>query len=88
MFLLEIVASSYIMMWVERLSYIFLWERNLSAVSVKIPSDFAVCVPMLVRMDVHSLSMQFIRAMGLSIVGGVMGVGFVGFVDEFGGAGA
>ncbi len=65
MFLLEIVASSYIMMCVERLSYIFLWERNPSDVSLKMPSASAVWVPMLVRMDVHSLSMQFMNAMGL-----------------------
>jgi hypothetical protein len=34
-------------------------------VSLKIPSDSVVWVLMLVRIDVHSLSMQFIRAMGL-----------------------
>ena len=58
-------ASSYIMICVERLSYIFLRDRNPSAVSLKMPLDSVVWVPMLVRMDVHSLSMQFIRAMGL-----------------------
>jgi hypothetical protein len=62
---LEIFASSYIMMCVERLSYIFLWERNPSALLLKMPSNSVVCVQMLVRMDVHSLSMQFVRAMGL-----------------------
>jgi hypothetical protein len=53
------------MICVERLSYIFLWERNPSAVSLKTPSDSDVWVPMLVRMDVQSLRMQFFRAMGL-----------------------
>ena len=65
MFLFESFASSYIMMCIERLSYMFLVEQNPFAVSLKTPSDFAVCVPMLVRMDAHSLSMQFIRAMGM-----------------------
>ena len=65
MFCFEIVESSYIMMCVERLSYIFLWERNPSAVLLKMHLDSVVCVPMLVRIDVHSLSMQFIRAMSL-----------------------
>ena len=58
-------ASSYIIMCVERLSSIFLWERNPSAVSLKMTLDSTVWVPMLVRVDVHSLSMQFIRDMGL-----------------------
>ena len=63
--LLEIFASSYIMLCVERLSYMFMWERNPSAVSLNMHSDSAVWVPMLVRMDVHNSRMQFIRAMGL-----------------------
>ena len=58
-------ASSYIMMCVERLSYMFLWDRSPSVVSLKMLSDSAVGVPMLVRMDAHNLSMQFITAMGL-----------------------
>ena len=53
------------MMCVERLSNIFMWERNPSAVSLKMPLDSVVWVALLVRMNVHSLSMQFIRAMGL-----------------------
>ena len=65
MFRFAIFASSHIMICVERLLYLFLWERNPSAVSLKTPSDTAVWVPMLVRMDVHILSMQLIRAMGL-----------------------
>ena len=64
-FRFEIFASSYIMMWVERMSYMFLWERNPSAVSLKTPLDSVVWVPMLVRTDVHSLKMQFIKAIGL-----------------------
>ena len=64
---LEIFASSYgyIRICVERLSCIFVWERNPSTVSLKMPSDSAGWVSMLAKMDVHSLSMQFIRAMGL-----------------------
>jgi len=65
MFHFDIVASSYIMTCVDRLSYIFLWERNPSAVSLKMPPESDVWVPMLVKMDVHSFSLQFIRAMGL-----------------------
>ncbi len=66
---LDSLASSYIVMCVDKLSYMLRWERNQSAVSLKIPSDSAVCVPIVVRMDVQILSMQFIRAMGLQIVG-------------------
>ncbi len=55
MFRFEILASSYIVMCVERLSCMFLWDRNPLAVSLKIPLDSAVWVPMFVR----------IRAMGL-----------------------
>ena len=50
----ENFASSYIMMCVVRLSYIFMWERNPSIVSLKMPSDSIVWVPMLVWMDVHT----------------------------------
>ena len=53
------------MMWVERLSYMILSVRNQSAVSLKTTPDTVVWVPILVRMDVHSLNMQLIRAMGL-----------------------
>ncbi len=60
MFRLEIVVSSYIIMCIE---------RNPSAVSLKMPSDSVVRVPMLLRIDVHILSMQFIRAMGLYMEG-------------------
>ena len=40
-------------------------DRNQSAVSLNTPPDSVVWVPMLVRMAVHSLSMQFHSAMGL-----------------------
>jgi hypothetical protein len=33
-------------------------------VTLKIPPDSALWVPMMVRIDVQSLRMQFIRAMG------------------------
>ena len=41
--------------------------RNPSAVNT--PSDSAVCVPIVVRMEVHILNMQFSKAMGLYFVG-------------------
>ncbi len=65
MLFFKILASSYLIMCVERLSYMFLCDRNPSAVSLKTPPDSAVRVPMLVRTNVHNLSMQFISAMGL-----------------------
>ena len=66
---LDIVASSYIIMWVERPSYMFLRERKPSKVSMKKPSASLVSVPILVRMDVYSFSMQFITAIGLQLDG-------------------
>jgi hypothetical protein len=42
----------------------FLWVLNPTAVSLKIPSDAAVWMPMMVRIDVQILKIQFIRAMG------------------------
>ncbi len=47
----------------------FMCDRNPFTVSLKTPSDSAVRVPMLVRMDVQSFSMHFISAMGLLFVG-------------------
>jgi len=64
MFCLDSFASSNIVICVERLSYIFLWDQNPSVVSLKFPSDFAVWFPIVMRIDVHILSMQFVRAMG------------------------
>ena len=63
------LASSYIIIWVDRLSYMFLWERKPSAVSLTMPSASLVWAPMLVRMKVHSLSIQFIMAIGLLLDG-------------------
>ncbi len=57
--------SSYIVICVDRLSYMLRRGRNPSAVSLKTPSDSAVSVPRIIRMDVHIFSMQFVRAMGL-----------------------
>jgi hypothetical protein len=59
------LASSYIMICVERLSYIFLCRLNLSAVSLRMPYASAHGEPMFVRMEVHSLSMPFISGIGL-----------------------
>ncbi len=52
MFLLDGLASSYIVMCVDMLSYMFLLVLNPSAMSLKIPSDSAVWVSMMVRIDV------------------------------------
>ena len=57
-------AFSYIVMCVEILSYMFRWGQNPSAVSLKTPSDSVFWVPIVMRIDVHILSMQFMRAMG------------------------
>ena len=65
MFALCIFASSYIIIWVERLSYMFLWERKPSSMSLKMSSASVVYAPMQVRMDVRSFNMQFISAIGL-----------------------
>ncbi len=62
MFLLDSLASSYIVMCVDMLSYMLRWDRKPSAVVLKIPCDSVVWVPMMVRMDVQILSMQFVRA--------------------------
>ena len=69
MFRLEIFASSYIMMCVERLSYMFLCDRNPSAVSLKTLLAFAVRVPMLVSMDLHICRLQYLKAIWLLVVG-------------------
>ncbi len=61
----DILASSYIMMCVERLSYIFLCRLNPSVVSLRMPCASAHGEPMFVMMDVHSLSMPFISAIDL-----------------------
>ena len=60
----DILASSYIMMCVERLSYIFLCLLKPSAVSLRMPCASAQGEPMFVRIEVQSLSMPFISAIG------------------------
>jgi len=62
---LDILASSYIMMCVERLSYIFLCLLNPSVVALRIPCGSGHVQPMFVRIEVRSLSMPFISAIGL-----------------------
>ena len=52
------------MMCVDMLSYMSLWDLKPSAVSINIPPDSAIWVPMMVRIDVQSLKMQIIKAMG------------------------
>ncbi len=64
MFCWDSLASLYIVMCVDRLSYMLRRGRNPSAVSLKTPSDSAVSVPKIVRMEVQSLRMQFTSAMG------------------------
>ena len=51
-------------MCVDMLSYIFLCRLNPSVVSLNIPCASAHGEPMLVRIEVHSLSMPFMRAIG------------------------
>ncbi len=63
-FCLYIFASSYMVMCVDMLSYMFLCDLKPSTISLNIPPDSVVWVPMMVRIDVQSLRMQFIRAMG------------------------
>ena len=60
----DILASSYIMMCVEMLSYIFLCRLKPSAVSLRMPCASAQGKPMFVRIEVQSLSMPFIIAIG------------------------
>ena len=60
----DILASSYIVMCVERLSYILICRLNPSAVSLRIPCASVQGEPMFVRIEVHSLSMPFIIAIG------------------------
>ena len=50
----DILASSYIMMYVDKLSYIFLCRLNPFAVSLNIPCASVHGEPMFVRMEVHS----------------------------------
>ncbi len=61
----DTLASSYIMICVERLSYIFLCRLNPSAVSLRMPCASAHGEPMFVRIEAHILSMPFISAIGL-----------------------
>jgi len=65
MFFFYILASSYIIMYVERPSYIFPCRLNPSIVSLNIHCAFAHGEAMFVRIDVHSLSMPFKRAIGI-----------------------
>ena len=51
-------------MCVDMLSYMFLWDLKPSVVSMNLPPESADWVPMMVRVDVQSFRMQFIRAMG------------------------
>ena len=61
----DIFAFSYIMMCVDRVSYIFLCRLNPHAVSLGILCASAHGEPMFVRMEVYSLSVPFMRAIGL-----------------------
>ena len=64
LFFNDILASSYIIMCVDKLSYIFLFRLNPSAVSLHIPCASVHGEPMFDRMEVHSLSMTFMSAIG------------------------
>ena len=60
----DILASSYTMMCVDKLSYISFCRLNLFAASLNIPCASAHGEPMFARMEVHSLSMPFMSAIG------------------------
>jgi len=61
----DILVPSYIIMCVNKMLYIFLCRRNPSAVSLSIPCAYAQGdEPMFVRIDVQSLSMPFMSAIG------------------------
>ena len=62
---LDILAFSYIMVRVDRLSYIFLYLLNPSAVSLNIPWNSTHGEPMFVRMEVQILRMPFTRTIGI-----------------------
>ena len=62
---LESLASSYIIICVDELSYIFLWRLNPSAVSPIIPCASAHRKSIFMSMEVHSLSIPFMSAIGL-----------------------
>ncbi len=53
------------MMCVERMPCMYLRDLKPFGVSLKIPFESDAWVPMLVRMDAQSLSMQFMRVIGL-----------------------
>ena len=61
----DILASLYIMICVDRLSYICLCRLNPSDVSLGMPCASAQGEPMFIRMEVYSLRMPFISAIGL-----------------------
>ena len=63
----DILASSYIIICAERLSYIFLCHLNPFAVSLRMTCASAHGEPMFVRMEVHSLSMPIISAIGVAV---------------------
>ena len=65
MWFLDILASSYIIMYVDNLSNIFLCRMNPSAVSLSIPCDSAQGELMFVRIEVYSFRMPFTSAIGL-----------------------
>ena len=60
--LFDILASSYIMMCVNRLSYIFLCRLNLFDLSLIIPCASVHVEPMFDRIEVHNLIMPLINA--------------------------
>ena len=64
-FFFDILASSFIIMFVDRLPYIFMCRLNPFDVSLNISRTSTHGKPMFVRMEVHSLSIPFIRAIGL-----------------------
>jgi len=61
----ESFVSSYFITCVEKLSYMFFYEWKPAAASLKMPLASVVWVPMLVRTEFQSSSMQLISAMSL-----------------------
>ena len=63
-FCLESFAFSYNMICVESLLHMFLWLLKPVVLSLSMPPVSVVWVPIVVSMEVHSLKMQFIIAIG------------------------
>ena len=87
-FCVDSFASSYIFMCADRLSWTFWWERNPSAVSLNIPSESVICVPIVDGED-GCPNLKYAIHEGNGFVDRrVVWVCFVGFVYKFCGTNA